>query len=120
MTSVDWAVLNLDNQITAELAPRTKARIAWFTRGSLDSKRPYGAFLHDERILWREDGRELEIMSAKEIPLKGAHNQENVLAAVCVARLVGADAESIRRGVQQFKAVEHRLQLIARISGVEY
>lgn len=116
----DWAVLNLDNQVTAELAAKTKAGIAWFTRASLDAKHPYGAFLRDERIFWREDGREIEVMPLKEIPLKGAHNQENVLAAVCVARLAGADAESIRRGVQKFKAVEHRLQLIANIRGVEY
>jgi UDP-N-acetylmuramoylalanine--D-glutamate ligase len=116
----DWAVLNLDNQVTAELAPRTKAGIAWFTRSSLDLKWQFGAFLRDERIFWREDGRELEIMPVKDIPLKGTHNQENVLAAVCVARLAGADAESIRRGVQKFKAVEHRLQLIANIRGVEY
>jgi UDP-N-acetylmuramoylalanine--D-glutamate ligase len=119
-TASDWAVLNLDNQVTAEQAPRTKARIAWFTRGSLDTKRPYGAFLRDDRIVWREDDREVEIMPVKEIPLKGTHNQENVLAAVSVARLAGADAESIRSGVQKFKAVEHRLQLIANIRGVEY
>ena len=98
-----WAVLNLDNQVTAELASRTRAGIAWFTRSPLDSKRPYGAFLREERIFWREDGREVEIMPVKEIPLKGAHNQENVMAAVSVARLAGADAESIRRGVQKFK-----------------
>jgi UDP-N-acetylmuramoylalanine--D-glutamate ligase len=119
-TASDWAVLNLDNQVTAELAPRAKARIAWFTRGSLDTKRPYGAFLRDDRIVWREDDREVEIMPVKEIPLKGTHNQENVLAAVSVARLAGADAESIRSCVQKFKAVEHRLQLIANIRGVEY
>ena len=119
-TASDWAVLNLDNQVTAELASRTRAGIAWFTRSPLDSKRPYGAFLREERIFWREDGREVEIMPVKEIPLKGAHNQENVMAAVSVARLAGADAESIRRGVQKFKAVEHRLQLIANIRGVEY
>ena len=76
-----WAVLNLDNQVTAELASRTRAGIAWFTRSPLDSKRPYGAFLREERIFWREDGREVEIMPVKEIPLKGAHNQENVMAA---------------------------------------
>ena len=119
-TASDWAVLNLDNQVTAELAPTTRARIAWFTRGSLDTKRQYGAFLRDDRIVWREDDREVEIMPVKEIPLKGTHNQENVLAAVSVARLAGADAESIRSGVQKFKAVEHRLQLIANIRGVEY
>src|ERR1035441_6742424 len=40
------------------------------------------------------------------IPLKGAHNVENVLAAVVAARLAGAPAEAIRRAVESFQAVE--------------
>jgi UDP-N-acetylmuramoylalanine--D-glutamate ligase len=37
------------------------------------------------------------------IPLKGAHNVENVLAAVCAARLAGASAEQIRSGIESFR-----------------
>jgi UDP-N-acetylmuramoylalanine--D-glutamate ligase len=59
-------------------------------------------------------------MPSSEIPLKGAHNLENVLAAVAVGRLCGCDAVSIRTAVRKFKAVEHRLQYIATAGGVEY
>jgi UDP-N-acetylmuramoylalanine--D-glutamate ligase len=55
-----------------------------------------------------------------EISLKGAHNVENVLAAVCAARLGGVPAESIRTSVANFKAVEHRLEYVATVRGVEY
>jgi UDP-N-acetylmuramoylalanine--D-glutamate ligase len=54
------------------------------------------------------------------IPLKGAHNVENVLAAVVAARLAGAPAEAIRQAIESFQAVEHRLEFVARIDGVEY
>ena len=54
------------------------------------------------------------------IPLKGEHNVENVLAAVCAARLAGASADVIRRAVENFKAVEHRLEFVATINGVEF
>jgi UDP-N-acetylmuramoylalanine--D-glutamate ligase len=45
---------------------------------------------------------------------------ENVLAAVCAARLAGAAAEPILHAVESFKAVEHRLEYVATINGVEY
>ena len=52
------------------------------------------------------------VMPVAEIPLKGAHNVENVLAAVCAARLAGIPAEKIRASVAAFKAVEHRLEFV--------
>jgi len=54
------------------------------------------------------------------VPLKGAHNVENVLAAMCASRLAGATAEQIRSGVESFHAVEHRLEFVAKINGVEF
>jgi UDP-N-acetylmuramoylalanine--D-glutamate ligase len=54
------------------------------------------------------------------IPLKGEHNVENVLAAVCAARQAGAPAAAIRRAVEGFKAVEHRLEYVATVNGVEF
>jgi UDP-N-acetylmuramoylalanine--D-glutamate ligase len=54
------------------------------------------------------------------IPLKGSHNVENVLAAVCAARLAGASADTIAKAVENFRAVEHRLEYVATLNGVEY
>ena len=45
---------------------------------------------------------------------------ENVLAAVCAARLAGVSAETIRASVAAFKAVEHRLELVRSVNGVEF
>jgi len=45
---------------------------------------------------------------------------ENVLAAVCAARLAGVSPEVIARAIENFKAVEHRLEYVATIGGVEY
>jgi UDP-N-acetylmuramoylalanine--D-glutamate ligase len=60
------------------------------------------------------------IMLVSEIPLKGAHNLENVLAAVCAGVLMGCAPEKIRQAVREFKAVEHRLEFVASIGGVDY
>ena len=59
-------------------------------------------------------------MPVAEIPLKGAHNVENVLAAVCAARLAGIPVASIRDSVRTFKAVEHRLEFVASVRGVDF
>jgi UDP-N-acetylmuramoylalanine--D-glutamate ligase len=55
-----------------------------------------------------------------EIPLKGEHNIENVLAAVCAACVAKIPAEVIARTVASFHAVEHRLEFVAAIHGVDY
>jgi len=59
-------------------------------------------------------------MPTSEITLKGAHNLENVLAAVTVGQLAGIEPVAIREAVKDFKAVEHRLEFVLSIKGVQY
>lgn len=119
-TAADYSILNLDDAGSAALKSRTKARLCWFTRKQPLIGDQMGAFVRDGEIYWRDGKREEKIMPAAEIPLKGAHNLENVLAAIAVGRLSGCDPESIRNAVRKFEAVEHRLQHIATIGGVDY
>jgi UDP-N-acetylmuramoylalanine--D-glutamate ligase len=79
-----------------------------------------GAFVHDGRIFFRDHSGQNEIMLVSAIPLKGGHNVENVLAAVCVGALLRCEPDRIRKAVHNFKAVEHRLEHVATIRGVEY
>jgi UDP-N-acetylmuramoylalanine--D-glutamate ligase len=61
-----------------------------------------------------------KIIALTSIPLKGEHNVENVLAAICAARLAGATAETISQAIAAFQAVEHRLEFVAKINGVDF
>jgi UDP-N-acetylmuramoylalanine--D-glutamate ligase len=79
-----------------------------------------GACLAAGKVCFVREGARQEIMPVSEIPLKGAHNVENVLAAVCVGELLGCSPQDIRRAVRAFKAVEHRLEYVATVRGVEY
>jgi len=118
----DFAVLNEDDPTCVTMAARTKAQVFWFSR---QKEVKLGAWVREGQILFR-DGRGLqknaqrEIMLVSEIPLKGAHNLENVLAAVCAGALMGCAPEKIRQAVRDFKAVEHRLEFVATIRGVDY
>jgi UDP-N-acetylmuramoylalanine--D-glutamate ligase len=114
----DYAVLNAGDQTCLELADGIRARTRWFSRAR---EVKAGAYVKDGKIFWKDEASgEQEIMPVTEVPLKGAHNLENVLAAVCVGRIVDCEPHRIRRAVQEFKAVEHRLEFVARVNGVEY
>src|SRR2546428_5191189 len=113
----DFAVLNADDPVCVGLANRTRAQVFWFSR---KKEVQQGASLRDGRILFRDSSGQQEIMVASEIPLKGAHNLENTLAAICAGALMKCAPERIRAAVRNFKAVEHRLEYVATVRGVEY
>jgi UDP-N-acetylmuramoylalanine--D-glutamate ligase len=118
----DFAVLNADDPTCLAMAARTRAQVFWFSR---QKEVQQGAWVRDGKILFRDASSESktpqkEILQVSEIPLKGAHNLENVLAAVCAGALMGCAAEKIRQAVREFKAVEHRLEFVAAIGGVDY
>jgi UDP-N-acetylmuramoylalanine--D-glutamate ligase len=113
----DFAVLNADDPTCVGLATRTKAGVFWFSR---EKEVTQGAYVREGQVLFRDSKGQREIMLLSEIPLKGAHNVENVLAAVCVGALSGVDPANIRQAVASFRAVEHRLEYVATIRGVEY
>ncbi|HXY77339.1 MAG TPA: UDP-N-acetylmuramoyl-L-alanine--D-glutamate ligase [Candidatus Acidoferrales bacterium] len=118
----DFAVLNADDATCVAISARTRAQVFWFSR---QKEVEQGAWVRDGVILFRDARRESktaqrEILQVSEIPLKGAHNLENVLAAVCAGALMGCAPERIRQAVQNFKAVEHRLEFVATVGGVDY
>jgi len=115
----DALVLNADDEVAKRAAARAKSRIFWFSRTRIIRQ---GAFVHDGGIWFRatEQSAPEFILKISGILLKGLHNVENVLAAVCSARLAGVAPEIIRDAVQKFRAVEHRLEFVANINGVDY
>jgi UDP-N-acetylmuramoylalanine--D-glutamate ligase len=118
----DFVVLNEDDPICVAMAARTRAQVFWFSR---QKEVKQGAWVHEGNVLFRggaglQKEAQREIMLVSEIPLKGAHNLENVLAAVCAGALMGCAPEKIRQAVCDFKAVEHRLEFVATIRGVDY
>ncbi|MGC8548277.1 MAG: UDP-N-acetylmuramoyl-L-alanine--D-glutamate ligase [Acidobacteriaceae bacterium] len=115
----DMLILNADDDVASRAAARARSQVFWFSRKRAIRQ---GAFVHEGVILFRasEQAAPEPILKLEEIPLKGAHNVENVLAAVCAARLAGASPEAIRAAVAGFRAVEHRLEFVAEIDGVSY
>jgi UDP-N-acetylmuramoylalanine--D-glutamate ligase len=118
-TADDFLVLNAEDVKTQLVAAKTKAHIYWF---SAKRQIKQGAFVHGESIFFaaKEGAKPEPVMPVAEIPLAGAHNVGNVLAAVCSARLAGVENAVIRAAVAAFKAVEHRLEFVRELDGVRY
>ena len=118
-TPADFLILNAEDAPTQGIAAKTNARIYWF---SARRQIKQGAFVHGESVFFiaKEGTTPEPVMPVVEIGLAGSHNVENVLAAVCAARLAGVPAETVRKAVAAFQAVEHRLEFVRELHGVRY
>ena len=112
----DIALLNADDPEVTKRMP-AKPKIFWFSR---QKRVATGAFLRDDQIIFRHEGSEVELARLADIQLRGQHNVENVLASCAAAYLAGAVPAAIAAGVKGFRGVEHRLEFVAELSGVQY
>ncbi|MBI1982635.1 MAG: UDP-N-acetylmuramoyl-L-alanine--D-glutamate ligase [Acidobacteria bacterium] len=116
-TEDDLAILNADDPTVMSLAPEIRSRKVFFSR---KQNLPDGVFVSNGSIRYRVGNLERVLLETREVPLRGQFNIENVLAAAATACALGADFEALRRAVREFKAVEHRLEFVREVRGVEF
>ena len=118
-TGEDYLILNGDDPVTQQAASRARSQILWFSRSKIVRR---GTFLMNGMLMFRpsEQASPVPVVPLAEISLKGEHNIENVLAAVCAACVANIPAQVIAHAVSSFHAVEHRLEFVAAIHGVDY
>ncbi|HWZ56335.1 MAG TPA: UDP-N-acetylmuramoyl-L-alanine--D-glutamate ligase [Verrucomicrobiae bacterium] len=115
-TPEDAAIINAEDAVAPQYAP-TGPRVFWFSRLKRVAS---GCYLRDNEIVFRCDGVESVLLERGVIGLRGSHNIENVLAAAAAAKLAGVEPAAISEGVRTFAGVEHRIEYVATISGVDY
>lgn len=114
----DVTVLNADDEIVSSWANGLRAAVVRF---SVKRELEEGLFLRaGGDIVSRTNRGERTILRREEIRLRGLHNVENVLAALCAGFACGAPPESMRETVKRFEPVEHRLEFVTEIRGVKY
>ena len=109
----DSAVLNADDPVCVRYAALTRGATLWFSSTRTASP---GVSLRNEGVWF--DGKLL--MSTAEIPIRGRHNVENVMAAAAACHVAGATLNQIASAVRTFRAVEHRLEFVRNVSGVDF
>lgn len=78
-----------------------------------------GAYLYKEQITINLKKKEI-IMSINELGLTGKHNVYNSMAAAVVARASDIKKENIRESLEHFESLEHRLEKVLKIGGIQY
>ena len=116
-TSDDWAVVNADDPSVLELARRGRARLLPF---SMEERSGDGAFFEAGQARLRLDGEMQPLFQEASIRLIGRHLAADVLAAGAAARLLGAPCEALERAVRGFSGLEHVLEYVASVGGVDF
>jgi UDP-N-acetylmuramoylalanine--D-glutamate ligase len=78
-----------------------------------------GAFIKDKEMTVAANEEKIQ-MSIYDFALKGKHNQYNTMAAGLAASVIGLRKDKIREAIQSFEALEHRMEHVATIRGVEF
>lgn len=112
----DTAILNREDARTWALAEGLPSRVLGFSRRR---RLRAGCFLEDGWIVLR-DATERRILPARRVPLPGAHNLENVMAACLIGHSLGAPAAAMRDAVLDFRGIEHRLEPVLSVRHVRF
>jgi UDP-N-acetylmuramoylalanine--D-glutamate ligase len=111
----DYCVLNYEDKILKKIAAKCPAKIIYFSRSS---KLKGGVYFSAGRLVSDISNNKFAIDLNLRIP--GPHNIENALAAAAIAAAAGVKPEIIKKVLNSFKGVEHRIEFIGEISGVKY
>ena len=116
-TAQDTVVLNWDDPETRKMAGHTKAKIAWFSsREAVE----FGAFVQDGMIVFGEKANAKPVCPAQEVYIPGEHNLKNALAATAMAMVAGVPAPVVRHTLRTFRGVEHRIEFVRELDGVQF
>ena len=116
-TKEDYCVLNAEDPYTDAFLEQCPATVIMF---SSQRELADGYFYADECIYKAVQGKKQKLMNIHEMRLLGMHNVENVMAAIAMADAYGADMEVILNVVRDFEAVEHRIEYVKTVRGVDY
>ncbi len=116
-TENDWFIYNADDPtIAGELEKKNlKMNVAKF---SLSDTQEVGGYIKKEELIINI--KDQLTMSIHDLALKGKHNTQNSLAAGIAARVVEIRKDIVRQSLEDFVNVEHRLEFVAKINGVEF
>jgi len=113
----DFLVLNYDDERVKDMANRASAHVVFFSR---QVHLHEGAYLEEDMLTLAWAGQTYPLCTISELGIKGSHNVENALAAVMTAFLAGCKAEEMVPVLKSFRGVEHRIEYVRTLNGVEY
>lgn len=117
-TGDDYFIYNADDEVTMRYLNQFEIKSNQLPV-TMRSEVPNGAFIKDGDMYVRT-GNEFVAMSVFDFALKGKHNQYNTMAACVAATIMEIRKEKIREAVQTFQSLEHRMEYVSTVRGVEF
>ena len=119
-TAADYFIVNKDDNVIKEFITTHSihATTIYFTMNENNTGNE-GGYISNDRLHIDFDGENLD-MSIHDLSLKGKHNQYNSMAAGISARIAGVRKEKLRETFSGFRGLEHRLEYVATIRGIEF
>ena len=112
----DYLIINHDDEILSKNKDKFKANIYEF---SSKSKVEKGLYLKNDKIIFNEDDKEIEVLDVKDLKIIGNHNYENLMAAILETYLFGLGFDQIAKASKTFVSIEHRLEFVDEVRGVK-
>ena len=124
-TPADWIILNDSEASVKDFAASTSAEAVYFTdKGAPENSSFSGTFKEGSELFVQQHGIREKICNIADIPLPGAHNVQNVLAAIAVGRIFGVTGAEIREALQCFdrshSALSHAFEWVRTLEGVRF
>ena len=112
----DYLIINHEDEILSKNKDKFKANIYEFS-----SKREVkkGLYLENDKIIFSETDKKLEVLDVKDLKIIGNHNYENLMAAILETYLFGLDFDQIAKASKTFVSIEHRLEFVDEVCGVK-
>lgn len=113
----DITVLNYEDDVLRKFGRQVHTKAVFF---SSRRKLTEGVYLDGGNFILKDGKAEVLVTDTTRLKILGQHNYENVMAAIAIAYYAGVPVESIRKSVEGFKAVEHRIEYVTEKHGVVY
>jgi UDP-N-acetylmuramoylalanine--D-glutamate ligase len=120
-----WVILNYDDPVLQGFAQENVGKLIWFTmknpmkQGGDFAEKFFGAYFDAEQnaVIAKVTGKE-EVYPLKDLKIFGDHNKQNIMAAICAARVMGVGQPAVQMCINTFKGLPHRLEFVRKKDGV--
>lgn len=110
-TKKDIAIINFDNKEAVDISKNINSTKYYFSKNSKQN-----VYLKDNAIYYHDE----KVIDCNDIKLKGMHNYENIMAAISAVKVYNVEDEVICKVLRSFGGVEHRIEYVDTIDGVDY
>lgn len=112
-TEHDFLILNYDDEVCRKMSEKTKAKVMFFSK---DCELRESVYFKNGVIFVKDK----PFIRSEDLKIVGLHNVQNVMAGILMCLAYGIDLDIIKNGVLSFEAVEHRIEFVKNVRGVDY